>query len=114
MDNCIFCRIVEGGIPANIVYQDDQVLAFEDINAQAPVHILVIPKRHVAAVQDCREGDQALLGHLLLTCSKIAGMKNLAESGYRIVTNTGAESGQTVFHLHLHVLGGRHMAWPPG
>ena len=70
MDNCIFCRIVEGGIPAKIVYQDDQVLAFDDINAQAPVHILVIPKRHVAAVQDCREGDQALLGHLLLTCSK--------------------------------------------
>ena len=114
MDSCIFCRIVEGGIPAKIVHQDDHVLAFEDVNAQAPVHILVIPKRHVAAVQDCQSGDQTLLGHLLLTCSKVARMKNLTESGYRIVTNTGADSGQSVFHLHLHVLGGRPMAWPPG
>ncbi len=114
MDNCIFCGIVEGGIPAKIVHEDDHVLAFEDVNAQAPVHILVIPKRHVAAVQDCQGGDQALLGHLLLTCSKVARMKNLTESGYRIVTNTGADSGQSVFHLHLHVLGGRPMAWPPG
>ncbi len=114
MDSCLFCRIVDGRIPANIVYQDEQVLAFEDINAQAPVHILVIPTRHVAAVQDCQDGDKTLLGHLLLTCSNVARMKNLAESGYRIVTNTGADSGQTVFHLHMHVLGGRHMTWPPG
>ena len=114
MDNCIFCRIVNGAIPAKIVHEDDRVLAFEDVNAQAPVHILVIPKRHLAAVQDCQGEDAALLGHLLLTCSKIAAMKNLAESGYRIVTNTGADSGQTVFHLHLHVLGGRRMTWPPG
>ena len=114
MDSCIFCRIAEGSIPAKVVYQDDQVLGFEDINGQAPVHILVIPRRHGAAIQDCDQGDQALLGHLLLTCSKVAGMKHLAESGYRIVTNTGADSGQTVFHLHMHVLGGRRMAWPPG
>ena len=114
MDSCIFCRIAEGSIPAKVVYQDDQVLAFEDINGQAPVHLLVIPKRHVAAIQDCDQVDQALLGHLLLTCSKVAGMKHLAESGYRIVTNTGTDSGQTVFHLHMHVLGGRRMAWPPG
>jgi len=114
MGSCIFCRIVEGAIPAKIVCQDDLVLAFEDVNAQAPVHMLVIPKRHVAAVQDCQDGDQALLGHLLLTCSKVAALKNLAASGYRIVTNTGADGGQSVFHLHLHVLGGRHMAWPPG
>ncbi|HAN48803.1 MAG TPA: histidine triad nucleotide-binding protein [Nitrospira sp.] len=112
--SCIFCKIAAGEIPAKKVFEDYEILAFHDIKPARPVHILVIPKRHVAAVQDCREGDQALLGHLLLTCSKIAGMKNLAESGYRIVTNTGAESGQTVFHLHLHVLGGRHMAWPPG
>ena len=114
MDSCIFCRIAEGSIPAKVVYQDDQVLAFEDINGQAPVHLLVIPKRHVAAIQDCDQVDQALLGHLLLTCSKVARMKHLAESGYRIVTNTGTDSGQTVFHLHMHVLGGRRMAWPPG
>jgi len=97
VNNCIFCRIVEGGIPAKIVYQDEQVLAFEDVNAQAPVHILVIPKRHVAAVQDCHEGDQALLGHLLLTCAKIARMKNLTDSGYRIVTNTGGTAGRPCF-----------------
>ena len=114
MSACIFCRIVDGGIPAKIVHQDEQALAFEDLNAQAPVHILVIPKRHVASVQDFQEGDQALLGHLLLTCSKIARMRNLVASGYRIVTNTGADGGQTVAHLHFHVLGGRHMAWPPG
>lgn len=114
MSACIFCRIVDGGIPAKIVHQDEQALAFEDSNAQAPVHILVIPKRHVTSVQDCQEVDQALLGHLLLTCSRVARTKNLAASGYRIVTNTGAEGGQTVPHLHFHVLGGRHMTWPPG
>ncbi len=114
MDSCIFCRIVAGTIQAKIVHQDDQVLAFEDINAQAPVHILVIPKRHVAAVQDCADGDQALLGKLLLTCAEVARARKLNGSGYRIVTNTGADSGQTVFHLHLHVLGGRPMGWPPG
>lgn len=114
MSHCLFCRIVDGSIPAKILYQDEQALAFEDINAQAPAHTLVIPKRHVASVQDCREQDQALLGHLLLTCSKVAQMKSLAESGYRIVMNTGADGGQTVFHLHFHVLGGRHMTWPPG
>lgn len=114
MTVCIFCRIVAGGIPGKIVHQDEQALVFEDLNAQAPVHLLVIPKRHVASVQDCREEDQALLGHLLLTCSKVAGMKNLADSGYRIVTNTGVDGGQSVPHLHFHVIGGRQMAWPPG
>ncbi|HVG02476.1 MAG TPA: histidine triad nucleotide-binding protein [Nitrospira sp.] len=114
MSACIFCRIVDGGMPAKIVHQDEQALAFEDINAQAPVHVLVIPKRHVASVQDCQATDQALLGHLLLICSKIARIKNVAESGYRIVTNTGADGGQTVSHLHFHLLGGRSMAWPPG
>ena len=114
MNSCVFCRIIEGGIPAKIVHQDEHALVFEDLNAQAPVHLLVIPKRHMASVQDCQEKDQALLGHLLLTCSKVAKMKNLAECGYRIVTNSGEDGGQSVFHLHFHVLGGRHMAWPPG
>jgi histidine triad (HIT) family protein len=114
MSACIFCRIVSGDLPAKIVYEDEQAMAFEDINGQAPVHLLVIPKRHVASVQDCQEADLALLGHLLLTCSTVARTKQLAESGYRIVANTGSNGGQTVFHLHLHVLGGRPMAWPPG
>ncbi|MBX3236689.1 MAG: histidine triad nucleotide-binding protein [Nitrospiraceae bacterium] len=114
MSNCIFCRIVEGGIPAKVLYQDDKALVFEDINPQAPVHLLVIPKRHVASVHECQQADESLMGHLLLTCAKVAGMKDVAASGYRVVTNVGADSGQTVFHLHLHVLGGRHLAWPPG
>ena len=114
MSACIFCRIVSGDLPAKIVYEDEQAMAFEDINGQAPVHLLVIPKRHVASVQDCQEADLALLGHLLLTCSTVARRKHLAESGYRIVANTGSDGGQTEFHLHLHVLGGRPMAWPPG
>ena len=114
MSTCLFCRIVNGDIPAKVVYQDDEVMAFDDINAQAPVHVLVIPKRHVASVQDCQSEDQGLLGHLLLTCSRVTRMKQLTESGYRIVTNTGIDGGQTVSHLHLHVLGGRPMTWPPG
>ncbi|MCC2642619.1 MAG: hinT [Nitrospira sp.] len=114
MNNCLFCRIVEGGIPAKIVHQDEYALAFEDLNAQAPVHLLVIPTRHVSSVQDCQIQDQALLGHLLLICSRVARLKNVGESGYRIVTNNGTDAGQTVLHLHFHVLGGRHMTWPPG
>ncbi len=114
MSNCIFCRIVDGSIPAKVVYQDEHTLAFDDISPQAPVHTLIIPKRHVAAVQDLGEADQALLGRLLLTCRKVAMDKGLAEQGYRIVANTGRDGGQTVFHLHFHVLGGRHLGWPPG
>lgn len=114
MSACIFCRIIEGSIPAKIVYQDEHTLAFDDINPQAPVHTLVIPKRHVASVQELGEGDQMLLGRLLLTCARIAGDKGLSESGFRFVANTGRDGGQTVFHLHFHVMGGRHMGWPPG
>lgn len=114
MSACIFCRIVEGSIPAKIVYQDEHALAFDDINPQAPVHALVIPKRHVPSVQDLGEADRVLLGHLLLTCSRIAKEKGLSETGFRVVANTGRDGGQTVFHLHLHVMGGRHMGWPPG
>ena len=114
MSACIFCRIVEGSIPAKIVHQDEHTLAFDDINPQAPVHTLVIPKRHIASVQDLGEADQALLGRLLLTCSKIAKDKGLSDRGFRVVANTGRDGGQTVFHLHFHVMGGRHMAWPPG
>lgn len=114
MSTCIFCRIVEGSIPAKVVYQDEHTLAFDDVSPQAPVHTLVIPKRHVAAIQDLGEADQALLGRLLLTCRQVAMDKGLAEPGYRIVANTGRDGGQSVFHLHFHVLGGRHLGWPPG
>lgn len=114
MSACIFCKIIEGSIPAKIVFQDEHSLAFDDINPQAPVHTLVIPKRHVASVQELGESDQALLGRLLLTCTKIAKDKGLSGPGFRLVANTGQDGGQTVSHLHFHVLGGRHMAWPPG
>ncbi|MGQ0812154.1 MAG: histidine triad nucleotide-binding protein [Nitrospiraceae bacterium] len=114
MTDCLFCRIVSGNIPAQLVHQDDHVIAFEDINPQAPTHILVIPKRHVPSVQDLEEKDGQLLGHLMLTCTHIAQQRGLGESGYRLVTNTGPNAGQTVFHLHMHVLGGRRMSWPPG
>ena len=114
MNTCLFCRIVEGSIPAKLVYQDEHTLAFDDITPQAPIHTLVIPKRHVAAVQDLGEADLVLLGRLLLTCRKVATDKGLAESGYRIVANTGRDGGQSIFHLHFHILGGRHLAWPPG
>jgi histidine triad (HIT) family protein len=114
MSDCLFCKIVQKTIPAKIVHEDDRSLAFDDINPQAPVHTLIIPKQHVSAVQDC--GDQApdLLARLLVICTKVAKEKGLSQSGYRIVTNTGRDAGQTVFHLHFHVLGGRHLGWPPG
>lgn len=114
MSECLFCKIVEKKIPAKLVHEDEHTLAFDDINPHAPIHILVIPKKHVSAVQDCTTQDQGLLGYLLLSCAKVAKQKGLVESGYRIVTNTGPDGGQTVFHLHLHVMGGRPMNWPPG
>ena len=114
MSDCLFCRIVQKTIPAKIVHEDDRILAFDDINPQAPVHTLIIPKQHVSAVQDCREQDRELLAELLVVCTQVAKQKGLTEPGYRIVTNTGRDAGQTVFHLHFHVLGGRHLGWPPG
>jgi len=107
MTDCLFCRIVQKTIPAKIVHEDDRTVAFDDINPQAPVHTLIIPKKHVSAVQDCQDQDSDLLAQLMITCAKVATQKGLAQSGYRIVTNTGPDAGQTVFHLHLHVLGGR-------
>ena len=114
MSDCLFCKIGSGQIPAKVVLQDDEVLAFDDVNPQAPVHVLVIPKRHVAALNEAGAGDQALLGRLLEAAALVARKKGIAEAGYRVVANTGRDGGQTVFHLHLHVLGGRPMAWPPG
>ena len=112
--DCIFCQVVAGGIPADIIYSDERAVAFRDINPQAPVHALVIPREHVASLDDAAGGDEGTLGHLLRVAARIAGEQGLSESGYRTVINTGAGAGQSVFHLHLHVIGGRPLRWPPG
>lgn len=109
----IFSKIIRREIPANIVYEDDLALAFKDVNPQAPVHILVIPKKPIVKLADADPEDNLLLGHLLLTAKRVAEEAGL-ENGYRVVINTGADGGQTVYHLHLHILGGRQLAWPPG
>jgi histidine triad (HIT) family protein len=112
--NCIFCKIVGGEIPANIVHSDEQAVAFRDINPQAPVHVLVIPRTHLESLDDAAQRDEAPLGHLLRVAARVANQEGLSESGYRTVINTGAGAGQSVFHLHVHVIGGRALSWPPG
>jgi histidine triad (HIT) family protein len=112
--DCLFCKIASGEIPSTIVYEDEQCVAFRDINPQAPTHILVIPRRHIAGVAEAEAGDQELLGHLLLVVAEVARDEGIADSGYRTVINWGRDSGMEVPHLHLHVLGGRAMSWPPG
>ncbi|MDH4228468.1 MAG: histidine triad nucleotide-binding protein [Nitrospirota bacterium] len=112
MSDCLFCKIVSGAIPAKPLYQDDTVLAFEDIQPQAPSHFLVIPREHLADQRGIDAGREALMGHLIRVASQVAADKGL--SSFRTVINTGAQAGQTVFHLHVHVLGGRAMNWPPG
>ncbi|WP_017318331.1 histidine triad nucleotide-binding protein [Mastigocladopsis repens] len=109
----IFSKIIRREIPADIVYEDDLALAFKDVNPQAPVHILVIPKKPIPRLADAESQDDALLGHLLLTVKRVAEQVGLT-NGYRLVINTGPDGGQTVYHLHLHILGGRQMTWPPG
>jgi len=113
-DNCIFCKIIEKKIPSKIVYEDQHVFAFEDVNPQAPVHLLVVPKKHLPDIQSMAETDRELVGHLFLAAAKIATEKGLVEKGYRTVINNGVGAGQTVFHIHLHVLSGRRFSWPPG
>jgi histidine triad (HIT) family protein len=110
--SCLFCRIIAGELPATIIYRDDDVLAFRDVNPQAPTHILVVPTRHIASVADTQDSDVELLGRLITIAKQVAQTEKL--SGYRLVVNTGAEAGQSVFHLHVHLLGGRRMTWPPG
>ena len=114
MQDCIFCKIVGGQIPSKKVFEDDDLFAFEDINPVAPVHVIVIPKRHIETLNDVSETDTALLGRLLLSARSIARAKNLSDDGYRTVINCMAGAGQTVFHLHMHVIGGRGLRWPPG
>ncbi|MBE9181260.1 histidine triad nucleotide-binding protein [Oculatella sp. LEGE 06141] len=109
----LFSKIIRREIPADIVYEDDLAIAFKDIHPQAPVHILVIPKQPIAKLSDAESQDHALMGHLLLTAKRVAEQAGLT-NGYRVVINTGSDGGQTVYHLHLHILGGRQMSWPPG
>ena len=108
--DCIFCNIVAGKIPADIVYQDDEVLAFRDIHPQAPVHLLVIPKKHYTALTDLAEEDKMLMGHMVTVANQLAGQEGVADSGYRLVVNCGRQGGQLVPHLHLHILGGRQLS----
>lgn len=114
MSDCIFCKIASGEINSDKVYEDDSLFAFRDIQPQAPTHIVLIPKKHVPTMNDLTESDSALLSGLLLACQKLATDEKLSEKGYRIVINCNKDGGQSVFHLHAHLLGGRHMSWPPG
>ena len=114
MSDCLFCKIIERKIPSKVVHEDEETFAFEDINPQAPVHVLVIPRRHVPSVSDLSPSDDALIGRLHRLAAKIAADRGVAQSGYRIVANTNRDAGQSVFHVHLHLLGGRPMQWPPG
>jgi histidine triad (HIT) family protein len=114
VSDCLFCKIVAGDIPAKIVYQDEHLVAFQDINPQAPLHALIIPRRHVASLNELAETDDPLVGEMVRRAAAIAKEHGHAERGYRTVFNCNADAGQSVFHIHLHVLGGRAMAWPPG
>ncbi|QKG84948.1 histidine triad nucleotide-binding protein [Kroppenstedtia pulmonis] len=114
MADCIFCGIVEGTIPSEKLYEDEHVVAFQDIHAQAPVHILVIPKKHIPSVQDVGEEDGFLIAHIFSVINRLAKEHGLSEKGFRIVNNCGDEGGQTVYHIHFHLLGGRTLTWPPG
>jgi histidine triad (HIT) family protein len=114
MNGCLFCGIVEGKIKANTVYEDERIVAFTDIRPQAPVHILLIPRKHIAGVLDIEPDDQNLIGEIFQVAARLARDKGIAESGFRVVVNSGADAGQSVFHLHYHLIGGRPMSWPPG
>ena len=114
MTDCLFCKMVSGEIAPDTVYEDDQVLAFRDLNPQAPLHVLVIPKQHISTLNDLNDSHEQLVGHMLAAAAKIAMQEGYAESGYRTVVNCNADGGQTVFHIHLHLLAGRIMHWPPG
>ena len=112
--DCLFCRIAAGEIPAKLVREDENVVAFRDIDPKAPTHVVVIPRRHIASVNDLEPGDAALLGEIFLAAKEIAREEGIAASGYRLVVNTGRDGGQSVDHIHLHLLGGRRHSWPPG
>jgi len=112
--SCLFCRIIAGNIPADLVYQDEHVVAFRDIDPQAPVHILIIPREHISGVDDIQEQHRELIGHIFMVASKLAAREKVGLSGYRVVVNSGRDAGQAVDHLHYHLLAGRKLSWPPG
>ena len=114
MSDCLFCKIIAGEIPGTFVYQDDQLVVLNDINPQAPMHLLVIPRKHIASLNDVGTADDALVGSMLRRAAALAGQHGYDQRGYRAVFNTNREAGQTVFHIHLHVLAGRGFTWPPG
>ncbi len=114
MNDCIFCKIIKKEIPASIVYEDEEILAFDDIRPQAPVHTLIIPKIHLPSLKEASPEQAALLGKILIQAREIARLKGIDVTGYRVVLNTGPDSGQEVFHIHFHLLGGRRLGWPPG
>ena len=114
MSDCLFCKMVNGDIPADVVFENDHVFAFNDINPQAPHHFLVVPKKHISTINDLTDADDAVVGQLYMAAKQVAADMGIAEQGYRAVMNCNAGAGQTVFHIHLHVLGGRALTWPPG
>jgi len=114
MTECLFCKVRDGEIPADMVYENDAVIAFRDVNPQAPTHILIVPKKHIATVNDLDEADAPVTGEMYLAAKRIATSEGIDEDGYRLVVNCNSCAGQTVFHIHMHMLGGRAMTWPPG
>lgn len=114
VENCIFCKIINGEIPCEKIYEDEKVISFKDINPEAPIHVLIIPKKHISSVNDLMEEDAEIIGHIFMVGKEIAVRLGVESSGYRIVTNCGKDAGQTVEHIHFHLLGGRSLQWPPG
>ncbi len=114
MDDCLFCKIVNKELPSNIIFENDRLMAFKDIDPQAPIHFLIIPKMHISTLNDLESGHQELIGEMFLTAKQLAKEYKIAKAGYRTVFNCNQEGGQAVYHIHLHLLGGRQMCWPPG
>ena len=113
-EDCVFCKIADGEIPSSVIYRDEEMVAFRDIRPEAPTHVLLVPRRHLATLNDASPEDAALLGRLIVRARDLAKREKLSDKGYRLVVNCGPMAGQTVYHLHLHLLGGRHLGWPPG
>lgn len=114
MSDCLFCKIIAGEIPSTAVYEDETTYAFRDISPQAPVHVLIVPRQHIARISDAASANEALLGHLLLVAAEVARQEGISDAGYRLVVNCGTHGQQAVEHLHVHIVGGRQMNWPPG